>query len=478
MSFAKRPRFRHRLAFRLTVWYGGLLALSALACFGVFYGLMISSMQARADSDLTRLANLLSQSLATQGPAGLQSQIDTETASFGASHVFFRVMDPRGNVIASSSNFASWPSMDRFAEVPLKLPPAEPSFEDLYGSESHGRVRVMTAAVGQDLTLQVGVTRADDQRVIESLRRILGLVVALTTAVAVLIGWLMARRALAGMHGVTHTAQEISQGASLESRVPVTGRGDEVDELAVTVNTMLDRIQALVEGMKATNDHLAHELRSPVTRLRGRAEMTLISPSSPADFQAMAAGTVEECDRLLALVNTMLDISELEGRVGARPPTEVDVAKMVHDVCELFQPVAEDKRVTLHAESEGRCVVQGDFQRLQRALANLVDNAIKYSPEGGVVDVRAASEGAYVAVAVRNSGAGIPAAELPHVFERFYRGRNSRGLPGNGLGLSLARAIVRAHGGQLAVASTENVSTTFTLLLPAPGEPPLPAFPT
>jgi heavy metal sensor kinase len=469
MSSAKSPKFRHRLAFRLTVWYGGLLALSALACFAAFYGLMISSMQARADSDLTRLANLLTQSLAQQGPSGLQAQIDTETASFGASHIFFRVLDPRGNVIASSSNFSSWPAMDRFAETPRSLPPPQASFEDLVGSESHGLVRALTAPIGQDLTLQVGVTRADDRRVIESLRRILAFVVVGTTVIAVLIGWLMARRALAGMHGVTQTTKQISQGASLESRVPVTGRGDEVDELANTVNGMLDRIQALVESMKQTNDHLAHELRSPVTRIRGRAEMTLISPSSPADFQAMAAGTVEECDRLLLLVNTMLDISEMEGRVGVRPLSDVDVARMVQDVCELFQPVAEDKRVTLHAESAGHCHVQGDFQRLQRALANLVDNAIKYSSEGGVVDIRAGNEGDYVAVAVRNSGPGIPADELPHVFERFYRGRNSRALPGNGLGLSLTRAIVRAHGGQLAVDSTENVSTTFTLLLPGPG---------
>ncbi len=460
----KRPVSRS-LAFRLTLWYGGILVLAMLVCVGAFYGLMVSSMRARSRSDLSRLADMLNQALAAKGLDEVQSRIDAETASLGDGDVFFRILDTQGRQVRAS-NLLPWRDVACLGELPGRLPPGREVFDSWTGSGHHAAVRVLTAPLGRDLTVQIGLTVTDDQLVIVELRRILGLVLLATTVVAVLVGWLMARRALAGMHGVTQTAQRISHGASLESRVSVTGRGDEVDELAQTVNGMLDRIEVLVEGMKETHEHLAHELRSPITRIRGQAELTLLSASSPADYQAMAAGTVEQCDRLLDLINTMLDISELEGRVGAPAAGEVDIALMVGDVCELFQPVAEDRRVKLDLRSAGPCLVRGDFQRLQRVLANLLDNAIKYSSEGGVVEVRVGPEDDSVVLSVRNPGPAIPPDELSRVFERFFRGGNSRGLPGNGLGLSLARAIVFAHGGTIAAQSSEAAGTTFTVKFP------------
>lgn len=275
----------------------------------------------------------------------------------------------------------------------------------------------------------------------------------------------MARRALTQVEEVTRIARSISA-RDLEQRVPIRGKADEIDKLAATFNEMLDRIRNLVTETNEMTEHIAHDLRSPVTRIRGMAELALMSGKTMNDFEAAAANTIEDCDRLLDMIKTMLYISQTEATAGRLPTEEVDMVRLVRDAYELFQPVAEDKGVDLNIEVAANPRVRGALQPLQRMLANLIDNAINYTPSPGKVSIALKGDQARSVIVVSDTGVGIAAEELPHIFRRFYRCDRSRAQPGTGLGLTLVEAIVRSHRGHIAVKSTPNVGTTFTVTLP------------
>jgi signal transduction histidine kinase len=289
----------------------------------------------------------------------------------------------------------------------------------------------------------------------------LGIVIVASTGV----GWFMARRALAGIDEVTRTAVEIARGA-LDRRVPVKGNRDEIDRLAETFNAMVNRVQTLLEQMREITDNIAHDLRSPIARMRGVAEMALEGAASADEQTAMAGTIVEECDRLLAMINTMLDISEAEAGLMHLHVSETDLPALLRDMCDLFQPLAEDKNIRFTLGPAEPMCVPGDPSKLQRIFANLLDNALKYTPPGGEVSVTMAGDDREARVTVEDTGEGIPEEDIPHIFDRFFRGERSRSEAGNGLGLSLAKALVLIHHGSISAASVSGKGARFIVTLP------------
>jgi signal transduction histidine kinase len=277
----------------------------------------------------------------------------------------------------------------------------------------------------------------------------------------------MARRALSGVEAITKTARLISRDA-LEERVPVKTHGDEIDQLATTFNSMLDRIETLITGMKEMSDNIAHDLKSPVTRIRGIAEITLSTGKSLPEYKSMAASIVEESDRLLGMINTMLAISKMEAGVGELKKAEIDLAMVTGEACELFYPLCEDKKVELTCHLPPHLIFNGDVSKIQRMISNLIDNAIKYTPSGGKVTVSLeGNDRSGIKLRVEDTGVGIGEKDLPHIFERFYRCDQSRSEEGTGLGLSLARTIARAHGGDIGAESIPGQGSTFTVTFPS-----------
>jgi signal transduction histidine kinase len=276
----------------------------------------------------------------------------------------------------------------------------------------------------------------------------------------------MARRALVGVATVTRTARRISEG-SLEKRVPVKKGTDEIDQLALTFNQMLDRIETLVTGIKEMSDNIAHDLKSPITRIRGIAEVSLTSGSSLPEYESMAAGTIEECDRLLDMINTMLIISRTEAGVNQLDHQNLDITGLVHEACDIFRSPAEDKGLRLVCSGDHNIRISGDRRLLQRMVANLLDNAIKYTPANGRVDISVTVRAEQpVQITIQDDGRGISEKDQAHIFERFYRCDPSRSQAGTGLGLSFARAVARAHKGEIIVASVPGEGSTFTVTLP------------
>jgi heavy metal sensor kinase len=315
------------------------------------------------------------------------------------------------------------------------------------------------------IILQVGQTMESYDRFLNAFKGFFIGTMTLLTLVAAGVGWFMARRAVSGVEAVTRTARKIAAG-TLKERVPVTGRGDEIDRLALTFNQMLDRIQDLLTEIREMTDHMAHDLRSPLTRIRGTAEVTLTTAETLGEYEIMAAGTIEECDRLLDIINTMLLISKTESGVGPMTIEEIDLVGLVQEACELFSPMAEDKGIRLKYELPEKAVLAGDLRMIQRLLSNLLDNAIKYTLENGELNITLKEKEKDWVLLVRDTGIGISSEDLPHIFERFYRCDQSRSQEGVGLGLSLARAFARGHGGDILVESRPNQGSTFRVIIP------------
>ncbi len=465
MSLKKILDHRHTLAFRLTVWYTGVFTVITFLAISLFYFLATNIIQRQTDEDLLNQTRKFSSLIAAQGVNAGQRVAIIESQAGGVKKVFFRFLHSNGQVF-SSSNMDYWKDIDINYETMRRLiHGGVPVFETVTLPERDHEIRVLYAVIGQGVILQVGQSMEEYGRIISVFKRIFIGAVTFLIALAALVGWLIARHTLSGVAVVTRTAQMISRDA-LDMRVPVKPRGDEIDELASTFNEMLGRIESLVTGMREMSDSIAHDLKTPVTRIRGIAEITLTTETCQAEYETMTASIIEECDRLLDMISTMLVISRFEAGVGDLTKKKIDLAGIVKDACELFRPSAEDKKLLLACRTPESLEYTGDTGMLQRLISNLLDNAIKYTPSGGEVTiVLEKQDDNAIVLTAGDTGSGIAQTERAHIFERFYRGDESRSTEGTGLGLSLARAIARAHGGDITVESEPGKGSIFTVTL-------------
>jgi heavy metal sensor kinase len=469
MFLKKINSIRHTLAFRLTLWYAGIFMLTSCVAFLFFYFLITSVIRDRTDQDLLGEARTLSSILKVQGINAVKRQIIFEAQAAGEKKIFFRLLSLDGHEF-SSSNMSYWRDIGvAKAAIEQLIGGNRPVFNTVSLPERKHNIRLLYAIIGRNIILQLGQSMENYTRFIEAFRKIFVTTMASLFFFAAIIGWFMARRALAGVEAVTRTARQISEG-SLKERVPVKKNQDEIDQLATTFNQMLDRIQTLVTGIREMSDNIAHDLKSPITRIRGISEVSLTIGASEKEYENMAASTVEECDRLLDMINTMLVISKTEAGVNKLDAKELDIGTVVRDACELFRSPAEDKDLRLVCDVSDNFSISGDNRLIQRMIANLLDNAIKYTPAGGSIEVTVNTlNNDAVAITVKDTGIGISEKDIPRIFERFYRCDPSRSEAGIGLGLSFARAIARAHGGNITVSGEPNKGSTFTITLSQTG---------
>ena len=300
----------------------------------------------------------------------------------------------------------------------------------------------------------------------ERLRRILGSALLTSLFWLVVIGTLgglwVARRVLNRVDAINANARAIVAG-DLSGRLQVAGTGDELDRLADNLNVMLERIEALMYGLKEVSDNIAHDLKTPLTRLRNRSEEALRTAKSEAEYRAALEATIEESEGLIRTFNALLMIARAESGQARDDMSEFNAAEIAHDVGELYEPLADQKGIALKVEADAPAKVKANRELVSQALANLVDNAIKYtvSPADVVngvkpeIVVRALEDGDRILLTVADSGPGIPEADRARVVERFVRLEQSRSQPGSGLGLSLASAVARLHGGELTLTDNQ-----------------------
>ncbi len=300
--------------------------------------------------------------------------------------------------------------------------------------------------------LLVGRDVEERERLGIVIRRAAGWSLLLVFVLGCFASWFVARRVLKRIDDMTGTAQSIMAG-DLKGRLAISGTGDELDRLALNLNAMLERIGELMAGMQQVSDNIAHDLKTPLTRLRNRAEEALRTASSPDELRAALDGSIDEADNLIRVFNALLMIARLEtGRIQDSMDT-LDLSEIVSGLAELYEPLAEEAGLSLVTEVSPGLRVSGNRELIGQALANLIDNALKYAaPAAGdraQVTVSARQEGGEILLSVADQGPGIPAEDRARVLERFVRLDVSRSKPGFGLGLALAAGVVRLHGGQL-----------------------------
>jgi heavy metal sensor kinase len=458
-------KLRHSLALRLTVWYAGIFVVFSIIAFILAYFSVAAVLQVQTDEDLEEDISEFAAFMRLGGIERVRKEILLETQGKEAQQVFFRMWAIDGSLLATS-DLSSWAglteSTKNLAQVRSTHKPLLVTFKlEQYEYD----VRSITAFIGPDTILQIGESLEDNEDLMAVLLQGFLVLLAVVVLFGGPIGWFMAKRALRGVQEITNAASAITDGA-LDQRVSVRSQGDELDRLAHTFNTMLDRIQSLIVGMREMTDNLAHDLRSPLGRMRAAAEIALTHNGSNLDVETIAATTTEECDRLLEMINTTLDIAEAESGAAKLKLVDIDLVELINDALELFQSVAEDKAIILNADLPKQCGIRGDRQRLQRVVASLLDNALKYTAEGGRVTLELINEKGQIKLSIKDTGIGMSADETTRIFERFYRCDQSRSQHGNGLGLNLALAFVHAHSGDISVESAPKQGSNFTVTLP------------
>ena len=463
MFLKKLSDLSNSLLFRLTILYA--LAFTVLSSIGflIFYYRIYAVSMESLDIELHAEAHKYSVLLKKYGLKGIHEAIVDEDKFEDPEDGFYRLFDSNGDILMST-DMTGWRTIPK-PNFPGKMGHTGLSYEiqTLSVQGLSDKARTITVALTPEYGLQIGENLEEVDDYLDIFLNLFSVLVISLIAISMLIGWLLARRATRDMQEVTDTAEEISKGV-YNRRVKVTGQLKEIQRLGVMFNRMLDRIQGLLTSMKEINDNIAHDLRSPLARIRGIAEMNLLKDSSNEDFREMAAGTIEECDILIEMVNTMLDITEAEAGVNETQLNIIELRNLIYEACELFRPIAQSKNIKIEINMPKSLEFQSEKKKLQRIVTNLLENAIKYSTENKTVTVSASTRNDEIVMKVEDNGIGISDEHILHIFKRFYRCDGSRGQGGVGLGLSLVKAYTESLNGSIHVKSVVNQGSCFTLI--------------
>ena len=453
-----------RIGLRPAAWYAVVFVGTSLAIVLLTYRLLAASLEERDQQLVTSTLREYSQRYAEGGLRSLADAVEIEQRSGRRERMFVRVVRGPSETLFLSAPYA-WNDFDVSRLRGLG------GLEEILSESGTARLEVASARLADGTLLQVGKSSENREVLLARYRTVLAIISLVIVAVALAGGAIVTRSTLQPIRQLITAVRGIVRTGRIDARVPVREERDAIDELSALFNEMLDRITTLIRGMEHALDNVAHDLRTPMTRLRGVAERALQSNDAQAHREALVT-SLEESERILAMLDTLMDISEAETGTMRLDVTAVPLAPLVGEVVELYENIAEDKRISVSSDVSAELTIPADSKRLRQVLANLIDNAIKYTPPGGRVEVRARRDGSVVRLDVADSGVGIAPRDLPHIWERLYRGDQSRNERGLGLGLSLVRAIVVAHGGTVDVSAEPGRGATFTVKLPADSKGP------
>ena len=450
-------------AARLNAWFAVVVILLSIALFLIAYLLLYRAVQER-EREIVRSQLDVYRAWYVEG--GLQSLTSRFLEREDKESFFVRVIGPEGVAV-----FASVPKQEGGLDLDKlqSLTPSEAIELDwltVPTRSRRGNWLVATARLPDGSWLQVGKTTEALAELLAQFRTVFGWVALAALVLGVAGGAWLARRALTPVRQLVGTVENVIATGQMDRRMPVPQTNDEISNLARLFNDMLEKNEMLIRRMREALDNVAHDLRTPLTRLRGVAELALQGEPNAQTCRDALLDAMEESDRVLTMLNTLMDISEAETGLMKLNLQPVPLDQVVGEVTELFEFVAQERSITITTTVSPNLVVRADRSRLRQVLVNLLDNAIKYSAPGGHVEISAQPSADEVVITVRDTGPGIPSEEIPRIWERLYRGDKSRSQRGLGLGLSLVRAIVSAHGGRVEVQSTVGKGSSFVIHLP------------
>jgi len=455
------------LSFRLTLLYAIAFGIFLLTAFGLALLLVRTSMNNEINDDLTediiQYRNLIRNEGLEQGLGEIKRDVKP-----GSVDEFIKLFDTHGKNIYSSDPGA-WKGLEINKDIISKIA-AAPSAPDIYFETRkiparEFETRIAYSMIGPDTIIQIGNSLEQTAAMLALLLSLFLISFLVVIPAAFIFGWFITRRAVSGIEKVSDAATAIKNG-KLDSCVDIAGQSREIQNLVDTFNSMAHRIRELITEMREMIDNIAHDLRTPLGRIRMISEMTLSTVDNDA-CKSAAANTLEQCDKLLQYINATLDVAEAEAGVATGQYGPVDISAVTRDACDLYETIAEEKNIRFTTVLQPDCIVSGNRQNLQRMIANILDNALKYTPVNGNVDVHLDKDGKNIRISIADTGIGIPLSEQQRVFDRFFRCDQSRAEEGCGLGLSFSRAVARSHHGDILLTSTAGNGSEFIISIPS-----------
>jgi signal transduction histidine kinase len=439
--FRYAARLARTHAFRLAVLYFVVFAASVLGVLLFVYWTSADFVERQTEATLDAEISGLAEQYAQRGLSGLVQIVAARSAGDRGDAMIYLVTDPDGRPLAG--NIASWPAGVPTHSAVLSFSLEKKTDGHIETHPAEGRLFIIPGGY----RLLVGRDISDASAFRGRVRSTLLWAGLIALGIGLVGGSVMSRNLLRRVEQVNRTSERVMAG-NLSDRVPLHGSGDEFDQLAANLNRMLEQIERLMTAMREVTDDVAHDLKTPLTRLRTRLERALSERPADAPQDETIRAAIDEADRLLSTFNSLLSIAELEAGARDDKAEPLDLAEIAREAAELYEPVAEESGFALKLALQPGLKVRGDRHLLSQALANLLDNALKYAG-GGQIEVCAFPHAEQIILEVADQGPGIPEAQRDAVLDRFVRLEPSRTTPGNGLGLSLVRAIARRHGGSV-----------------------------
>ena len=459
-----KNRFFKTIAFKLIISYSVALLFSTLILFGIIYYKLSEYSSEELGKRMLDEVHEFKVLVKTQGMKTLYEDMKTLIETSEYNDTFYKVYAKDSSLLREFVSPA-WKNINldfpRFNELPkegfsfhtIRLP----------GQEYDGMI--LYARLGEDLLLQMGFTVKNEKIQLRKIRKLFAaMLFFIFLPLSVAVGWMMSHYATKDIRHMTKIAIGIREG-NLALRMAEIKSKYEISSLAIAFNSMLDRLHSLMREYRESTDNIAHDLRSPLTRVIGGIEVLLSKQREQSEYVETLRSTSEELASLQTMINTLLDISSMKANVMADCKT-VKIGELFRKVVDIFQYSAEEKSIVLELECDDSLEIFANYHYMTRALSNLVDNAIKYMPiEGGTVKLSAEKTVKDIILKVSDSGIGIKSDDIPRLFDRFYRADSSRSSQGNGLGLSLVKSVVQAHGGHIEVDSVPEKGTIFSIFL-------------
>ena len=468
MSLRKNKTERLSFSLRLSLIYTSVLCFALAVVLSVTYQL-VRHIAIGRDHDLIQAQTAQYKVLFEQGGVTAISRYFKQQLGDNSEQMFVRVIDGNNQVRFITVSHPLWNLFDqkntnRWSQVSFD----KAHWEELFREGITGSWIVGTTPLQPGLYLQVGRSTSESRLVLSHFRDTALRIILPAIFLSLLVGWLMTRSAVLPLRSLIETLRRILSTGDLQQRVPAHTQRGELGELTTLFNRLLDKNEKLIQVSRETLDNVAHDLRTPMTHLRNATERALLDPAADREvLQEALADCAEESEKITQMLDLLMDMAEADTGQMVLKKEPVLLSELAGEVIEFYGFVAEEHGIELKNSVPPDLSVQADRLRLRQCLINLIDNALKYSPKHTVITLAGSARVDAVELSVSDQGIGMTSDELPRIWDRLYRGEQSRSTSGLGLGLSFVKAIVAAHGGRVDVQTRLNEGSTFTLCLPS-----------
>ena len=459
MSFRRINKITGTIGFRLAVWYSGLILAGMILLFAITFFFLSATLKTRDHQEIQSEISELASEFNSRGIEGINTFVHSHLSKRLRNILYIRVADKDSQTLFLAS--PSERDMDFLPYLEQSNPNESPwiSFKE---KKSGIELEFLTNRLSPGYFLQVGKSSEERNSILNHFRNLFLKWAIPIIFIGIICGVFLSFRTLKPIRHIIHTVASIDIG-KMDSRVHRTETGDELDELAKLFNGMLDKISNLLTGMKDSLDNVAHDLRTPLTRMRNICEEELYALPEDSPGRKTYESMLEESERILKMLSTLMDISEAETGTMRLNKEKINLHNLVFPIYDLYLVVAESKEIQISMHIPSDMTIFADPNKISQVIANLMDNAVKFTPDHGMVHIRATSDRGPVVLTIQDTGTGIPKQDIPKIWNRLYRGDQSRSQKGLGLGLSLVKAIIAAHGDEITVSSRPGAGTSFSI---------------